>query len=79
MTQCAAAGRISHKIGGSNSYQYRPVSIEDLTLAIETALTNFADAKGQNFMINGADEITLKEILHLAEASVGKAEGMTKL
>lgn len=72
MTQCAAAGKISKSIGGSKGYQYKPISSEDLTLAIETALGNTSEVKGQRFNVNGSQSATLNEILHMAEKSVGK-------
>jgi hypothetical protein len=64
MTQCAAAGKLNAHIGGSKVYHYKPVSTDDLTLAVETALTNFNNVKGQNFLVNGEHEHTLNEILH---------------
>jgi nucleoside-diphosphate-sugar epimerase len=59
MAQCAAAGKINASIGGSQVYHYKPVSSDDLALAVETALTNFANAKGQNYIVNGEHEHTL--------------------
>ena len=79
MTQCAAAGKINGNIGGSKVYHYKPVSTDDLTLAVETALSNFNNVKGQNFLVNGEHEHTLNEILHLLEGAVGKGAGQTSL
>ena len=46
MTQSVAAGKIPKAIGGSKGFQYKPVSGEDLTAAVEAAF-NTAEAKGK--------------------------------
>ncbi|CDW81027.1 UNKNOWN [Stylonychia lemnae] len=79
MTQCAAAGKINASVGGSKTYHYKPISTDDLALAVQTALTNFGDVKGQNYLVNGEHEHTLNEILHLLESAVGKGTGQTSL
>lgn len=76
MTQSVAAGKIPKAIGGSNKFQYKPVSGEDLTTAVESAL-NTADAKGQRFTVNGAQTATLSDLLGMTERLVGT--GNTKL
>lgn len=67
MTQCAAAGKIPNAIGSSQGYQYKPVSSEDLTQAVEAAFNNFSQTKGQRFSVSGRDETTLKDLLALLE------------
>jgi hypothetical protein len=53
MTQCAYAGKINKSIGGSKNFQYKPVSTEDLTTAIEIALAKNDEVKGQRYQVNG--------------------------
>ena len=79
MTQCAAAGKIPKAIGGSKNFQYKPISSEDLSSAVEYALGNINDVNGHCFTVNGADSATLNDILHLAEQKVGKDQGNTGL
>jgi hypothetical protein len=79
MTQCAYAGKIPKSIGGSKSFQYRPVSSEDLTSAVETALARTNDVKGQRFQVSGAQAASLNDILHLVEKQVGRDSGSTRL
>lgn len=67
MTQCAASGKINMKIGGSTGYHFKPVAIEDLTKAVDTALSRFNEAKGHSFSVSGKEELTLKEIMGIAE------------
>lgn len=55
MTQCALAGRINSKIGGSNGYHFKPIAIEDLTLAVETAFSRFDEAKGHSYSVSGKE------------------------
>lgn len=50
-----------------------------MTAAVEHALANTSEVKGQRFTVNGADNSTLNQILHLAEKQLGKDEGSTKL
>ena len=64
INQCAAAGSIYSSIGGSAGYHYKPISTEDLTVAVEYALTHHADVKGHRFQVNGKDDATLRDILH---------------
>jgi nucleoside-diphosphate-sugar epimerase len=75
MTQCAAAGKINAKIGGSTGYNYKPVSTEDLSQAVDSALNNFNQVIGKRFIVNGKDETTLKDLMGILEQSVGKAPG----
>lgn len=79
MAQCAAVGKIPKSIGGSKKFQYNPISSEDLATAVETALERTSEVKGKRFNVNGAKSITLNELLHLVEKSVGKESGSTKL
>jgi hypothetical protein len=79
MTQCAAAGRIPKSIGGSKSYEYKPVSSDDLTAAVESALGKSSEVQGQRFSVNGEQGITLNDLLHLIERQVGKDQGSTSL
>ena len=72
MTQCAADGKINKTIGGSNKFQYKPVHSEDLTAAVQTALSNTNDVKGKKFSVNGQQGVTLKELLQFAERAVGR-------
>ena len=67
MTQAASAGRILGQIGGSTGYHYKPVSSDDLTSAVETALARFDQTQGKRFIVDGKDETTLKELLVLLE------------
>lgn len=71
ITQCAAVGKINKTIGGSKTFQYKPVSSEDLAAAVQNALANTKDVKGQKFTVNGNQNVTLNDILHLAEKQVG--------
>lgn len=71
MTQCVAAGKINKSIGGCKNFQYKPVSSEDLSVAVETALSNINDAKGQKFAVQGKDAATLNELLALVQKQVG--------
>jgi nucleoside-diphosphate-sugar epimerase len=73
------AGNINKAIGGSKTFKYKPISSEDLAIAVQTALEKTEQVKGKRFSVNGTETITLNELLHLAEKSVGKAEGSTKL
>lgn len=77
MTQCAYAGKISKAVGGSKNFQYKPISSDDLTTAVEAALGS--DEKGQRFQVNGTQQASLNDILHLIEQSVGKDAGSTGL
>lgn len=70
MTQCVAAGKIPKAIGGSKGFQYKPVSGEDLTAAVEAAF-NTAEAKGKRFTLNGNQGATLNELLGLTQKLVG--------
>lgn len=79
LAQCAMAGKISKKIGGSNVFQYKPVSSEDLAKAVEAALSKTEEVKGKKFSVNGTQSATLNQLLKLSEKSVGKAEGSTSL
>ena len=79
MAQCAMAGKINKSIGGSNTFQFKPVHQDDLAAAVETALAKINDVKGQRFTVNGNDQATLKQLMALCEKSVGKAEGSTQL
>ena len=72
MTQRAYEGKINKAIGGSNTFQYKPVASEDLTSAVEHALSNTNDVKGQKFSVNGQQSVTLNEILKFAERKVGR-------
>lgn len=71
MTQCVAAGKINKSIGGSKNFQYKPVSSEDLSVAVETALSNSGEAKGQKFAVQGKDAATLNELLGMIQKQVG--------
>lgn len=73
------AGKVNKAIGGSKGFHYKPVSSEDLTLAVETALSKTDQVKGQRFSVSGADSLTMNDLLHHLERSVGKEEGSTKL
>lgn len=79
LTQCAAAGRVNKSVGGSKSFQYKPVHQGDLANAVEAALKNTSDVKGKKFSVNGTQSTSLNNLLHLVEGSVGKQEGSTKL
>lgn len=79
MTQCAYAGKIAKSIGGSNTFQYKPVSSSDLALAVETALNNTEEVKGKKFSVSGTETVTMNELLHLLEKQVGKDSGSTSL
>ena len=72
MAQCAHVGKINKSIGGSKNFQYKPVSSEDLAAAVESALSNTKDVKGQRFSVNGNKSLSLNELLHFVEKSVGK-------
>lgn len=72
MTQSVAAGKINKAIGGSKNFQYKPISSEDLTTAVETAFSRIADAKGQRWTVNGSQSVTLNDILHMIEKQVGR-------
>lgn len=72
LTQCALAGKAPKAIGGSTGYTYKPVSSDDLATAVQTALTKSDEAKGKRFTVNGNQNATLSDILHLVERSVGK-------
>lgn len=71
LTQCASAGKIAKSIGGSKNFQYKPVSTDDLTSAIQTAFEKTSEVKGQRFSVNGSSSATLNELLHMAESQVG--------
>ncbi len=79
MTQCSLAGKISKSIGGSKSFQFKPVSTDDLALAVQTALGNTDEVKGKRFSVNGSAGVTMNELLHLIEKQVGKDSGSTSL
>jgi nucleoside-diphosphate-sugar epimerase len=79
VAQCAEAGRIYSNLGGALGHRFKPVAEQDLSAVVEHALTNFKAVKGQNYLVNGAEEATLNDLLHVLEAVVGKAEGSTKL
>ena len=79
MTQCALVGKINKSVGKSKNFQYKPVSSEDLTSAIETAFANITDVKGQRFTVNGNQQVSLNDILHIIEKHVGKDSGSTSL
>ena len=70
MSQCVAGGKIPKAIGGSKGFQYKPVSGEDLTTAVETAL-NTAEAKGKKYTVNGTQAATLNELLGMTQKLVG--------
>lgn len=72
MTQCALVGKIPKAIGGSKKFQYKPISTEDLTTAIETAFEKTDDVKGKRFTVNGGQQATLNQLLHITEKQVGK-------
>jgi len=72
ITQCAAAGKIPKAIGGSKGFQYKPVSVEDLATAVQTALAKTDQVKGKRFTVSGKHTATLNELLHLAEQYVNK-------
>lgn len=55
------------------------MSSEDLTQAVQTAFSSFDRAKGKRFIVQGKEELTLKELLHHIEQSVGRSQGETKL
>jgi hypothetical protein len=76
MTQCAAVGKIPKTLANSKTYQYKPVSIEDLSIAVETAFGQ--EHNGKRFSVNGSTSITLNELLHLIEKQVGRDSGSTK-
>lgn len=78
MAQCALAGKINKDIGASKGFQYKPVSSEDLSKAVETALSKSDQVKGQRFAVDGSESVTLNELLHHIERSVGNEEGSTK-
>ena len=42
-------------------------------------MTHFNDVKGKNFIVQGKEEVTLKEILGILESALTKGEGSTKL
>jgi nucleoside-diphosphate-sugar epimerase len=79
MAQSAAAGKLNKSIGGSRNFQYKPVGSDDLSNAVTTALTQFDSVKGKRFTVNGAQSLSLSDILHLIEKSVGRQEGNTSL
>ena len=72
MTQCAYEGKINKAIGGSTKFQYKPVSSDDLTTAVQYAIANTDSVKGQKFSVNGQQSVTLNEILQFAERKVGR-------
>lgn len=72
LTQCALVGKVPKVIGGSKKFQYKPIATEDLTAAIETAFEKTDDVKGKRFTVNGGQQATLNELLHIAEKQVGK-------
>jgi hypothetical protein len=72
LTQCALVGKVPKAIGGSKKFQYKPISTEDLTTAIETAFEKTNDVKGKRFTVNGAQTATLNELVQFAEKQVGK-------
>lgn len=77
IAQCAEAGRIPSAIGNATNHKFRPVAEQDLAKAVQHALTNFASVKGHNYLVNGADEATLADLLRTLEGVVGKGEGST--
>lgn len=76
MTQCAAVGKIPKSLAQSKAYQYKPVSTEDLALAVETAFGK--EYNGKRFSVNGSQAVTLNELLHHIEKQIGKDAGSTK-
>ena len=79
MAQCVEAGRIYNSIGSANGYQFKPISDDDLANAVSHSLTHFNDVKGKNFIVQGKEQVTLKEILGILESALAKGEGSTKL
>ena len=77
MAQCAEAGRIPSAIGNAKGHKFRPVAEQDLANAVQHALSNFSSVKGQNYLVNGADEATLSDLLTVIEGVVGKGQGST--
>lgn len=77
MNQCVMAGKINKAIGGSRGFQYKPVSSDDLTAAVEKSLTDADSVKGKSYSVNGADSMTLNDLLGHIEKSMGKSN--TKL
>jgi len=79
LTQCVLAGKVPKSIGGSKSFQYKPVSAEDLAVAVESAFSNINDLKGKRFSVNGSTSTSLNQLLHSIEKQVGKDQGSTSL
>ena len=78
VAQCAEAGRIPAAIGNATGYKFKPVAEDDLAAAVEHALGNFSQVKGHNYLVNGSEEASLSDLLHVIEGVLGKGEGVTK-
>jgi hypothetical protein len=80
MTQRVFSGSIPTELGNpKDRFTYRPVSIEDLSAAVEAAFGKFGEVKNNKYTLGGSKDFTLAQIVNVLEEASGKGAGSTKL
>lgn len=76
LTQCAIVGKCPYKniISKENTFEFSPIHTDDIATAMGEALSS---SRPGRFSLNGAETMTLREVMNALEVRAGRTEGAT--